>query len=94
MGGEEDDHGEDWGGQEDGPDQVAYADDEGWFYVDEETVNVVDEHLGYADEEYVQQVITYTEARNALAKARIARGVYPAVIPADDGRQPRFRRAT
>ena len=62
------------------------------FYVDEETINVVDESIAWDDEEYAQQVITYTEARNALARARIARGFYPVVVPADDGRQPRFGR--
>ena len=35
----------------------------------------------------------YTEARGALAKARIARGFYPVVVPADTGPQPRFGRA-
>ena len=46
------------------------------------------------DTEYAQQVVTYTEAHNALAKARIARGFYPVVVPADDGRQPRFGRSS
>ena len=49
--------------------------------------------LSHQDEEYAQQVITYTEARNALARARIARGFYPVVVPADSGGQPRFGRA-
>ena len=67
----------DWEEEEyvdDDPDQVAFVDDEGWLYADEETTNVVDETIAMDDEEYAQQVITYTEARNALAKARIARG--------------------
>ena len=73
---------------------MAYVDEEGWFYADEETINAVDETIAWDDEEYAQQVITYTEARNALARARIARGFYPVVVPADDGRQPRFDRAS
>ena len=34
-----------WEAEEEDPDQVAYADDEGWFYDDEETIKVVDEML-------------------------------------------------
>ncbi len=75
-------------------DQVAYVDDEGWFYADEETINAVDETIAWDDEEFAQTVITYTDARNALAHARIARGFYPIVVPADDGRQPRFNRTS
>ena len=78
--------------EEEDPDHIAYVDEEGWFYADEETINAVDEFLSFEDEEYAQQVITYTEARNALAKARIARGFYPVVVPADIGPQPRFGR--
>ena len=47
----------------------------------------------HEDEEYAQQVITYTEARNALARTLIARGFYPVVVPADSGGQPRCGRA-
>ena len=60
---------------------------------DEDTVNAIDESTAYDDAEYAHQVITYTEARNALSKARIARGLYPVVVPADDGRQPRLSRS-
>ena len=90
-----DDEEEEWEdpNEEEDPDQVAYVDEEGWFYADEETINAVDESIAFDDGEYANQVITYTEARNALAKARIARGFYPVVVPADDGRQPRFNRA-
>ena len=48
--------------------------------------------LSWEDEKYTQAVITYTEARNALARARIARGFCPVVVPADTGGQPRFGR--
>ncbi len=75
-------------------DQAAYVDEEGWFYADEDTINAVDETIAYDDEEFAQMVITYTDARNALARARIARGFYPIVVPADDGRQPRFSRTS
>ena len=68
-------------------------DDEGWFYADEETIGVVDECLAWEDDEFAPHVVTYTEDRNALAKACIARGFYPAVVPADSGVQPRFGRA-
>ena len=54
-------------------DQVAYTDEEGWFYADEDTIEQVDETIAWEDEEYAQQVVTYTEAHNVLAKARIAR---------------------
>ena len=84
---------EEWPAEEEDPDHVAYVDEEGWFYADEETINAVDESIAYDDDDYANQVITYTEARNALAKARIARGFYPVVVPADDGRQPRFGRS-
>ena len=71
---------DDWGAYDNGePDQVAYVDDEGWFYADEDTFNAVDEGIAWDDEAYAQQVTTYTEARNALARARIARGFYPVV---------------
>ena len=48
--------------------------------------------LTYEDDEYVAVLTTYTEAGGALAKARIARGFYPVVVPADSGMQPRFGR--
>lgn len=70
--------------------QVAHVDEHGWFYVDEETIDQVGETIAMEDAEYAQQVVTYTEAHNALAKDRTARGFYPVVVPADDGRQPRF----
>ena len=74
-------------------DQVAYVDDnEGWFYADEDTINVVDEMLTQDDDEFAAILTTYTEARGALAQARIARGFYPVVVPADLGPQPRFGR--
>ena len=50
--------------------------------------------LAYEDEEYAAVLTTYTEARGALAKARIARGFYPVVVPADSGMQPRFGRTS
>ena len=64
-------------------DQVACVDEEGWLYADEDTINAVDEMLTYEDDEYAAVLTTYTEARGALAKARIARGFYPVVVPAD-----------
>ena len=90
---EDDDYGDEEGDEDDeDEDQVAYVDEEGWFYVDEETINAVDEMMSYDDEEYAAVLTTYTEARGALAKARIARGFYPVVVPADSGMQPRFGR--
>ena len=36
----------DWNEEgDDDPDQVAYIDEEGWFYADEETINAVDEGI-------------------------------------------------
>ena len=94
---EDDEHGDEaWYGDDDGDDdewdeyQVAYVDEEGWFHADEETINAVDEMMSYDDPEYAAILTTYTEARGALAKARIARGFYPVVVPADSGLQPRF----
>ena len=89
--GDEGDYDDDY---EEDEDQVAYIDDEGWFYADEETINAVDEMMSYDDEEYAAVLTTYTEARGALAKARIARGFYPVVVPADSGLQPRFGRTS
>ena len=77
---------------DDDEDQVAYVDEEGWFYADEETVNVVDEMLTYDEDGFAAILTTYTEARGALAKARLARGFYPVVVPADVGPQPRVGR--
>ena len=48
--------------------------------------------LTWEDDEYANILTTYTEARGALAKARIARGFYPVVVPADSGPQARFGR--
>ena len=50
--------------------------------------------LSHEDEEYAQQVSAYTKARNDLARARIARGFYPVVVPAESGGQPRFGRGS
>ena len=45
----------DWDDQDaDDTDQVAYVDEEGWFYADEETIDVVDEGIAWDDEEYAQ----------------------------------------
>ena len=48
--------------------------------------------LKFEDDEYAAILTTYTEARGALAKARITRGFYPVVVPADAGPQARFGR--
>ncbi len=48
--------------------------------------------LSYDDDDYAAILTTYTEARGALTNARIARGFYPVVVPADSGMQPRFGR--
>ena len=66
--------------------------EEGWFCVDEDTTNAVGGMLTWKDVEYAAILTTYTEARGALAKARIARGFYPVVVPADSGMQPRYGR--
>ena len=87
-----DDYTEEEGDEEVDEDQVAYVDEEGWFYADEETINAVDEMLTQDDDEFAAILTTYTEARGALAKARIARGFYPVVVPADSGPQARFGR--
>ena len=73
---------------------MAYIDEEGWFYADEETINAIDEQPAEESEEFAAVLTTYTEARGALAKARIARGFYPVVAPEEavTGTQPRFRR--
>ena len=77
---------------DDDPDHVAYVDEEGWFYADEDTINAIDEQLAEEEDEFAAILTNYTEARGALAKARIARGFYPVVVPADIGPQPRFGR--
>ena len=73
-------------------DQVAHIDEEGYFHADEDTIDLCDEQLAKGDEEFCAILTTYTEARGALARARIARGFYPVVVPADSGPQPRFGR--
>ena len=83
---------DDYDYEDDDEDQVAYVDEEGWFYDDEDTIHAVDEMLKFEDDEYAAILTTYTEARGALAKARIARGFYPVVVPADAGPQSRFGR--
>ena len=95
----DDDYDDDWYDDDDDEeqddedeDQVAHVDDEGWFHATEETINAVDEMLTQEDDEFAAILTTYTEARGALAKARIARGFYPVVVPADSGPQPRFGR--
>ena len=60
---------------------MAYIDEEGWFYVDEETINAIDEQLAEGNEEFAKVLATYVEARHALAKARIAQGFYLVVVP-------------
>ena len=85
----DDDYDEDGDADED---QVAYVDEEGWFYADEETIHAVGDMLKFEDDEYAAILTTYTEARGALAKARLARGFYPVVVPADAGPQARFGR--
>ena len=62
------------------------------FYADEDTIHAVDEMLKFEDDDYAAILTTYTEARGALAKARLARGCYPVVVPADAGPQARFGR--
>ena len=86
----EDDY--DYEEEEEDEDQVAYVDEEGWFYADEDVIQTVDEQLGQQGDEYAALLATYTEARGALAKARIARGFYPVVVPADMGPQARYGR--
>ena len=73
-------------------DQVAHIDEEGYFYDDEDTIDLCDEQVAEGDDEFCAILTTYTEARGALARARIARGFYPVVVPADSGPQPRFGR--
>ena len=60
-------------------------DDDGWFHADEDTINAVDNFLSWEDDEYAHQLITFEDARIALARARIARGFYPVVAPAHIG---------
>ena len=77
--------------EDEDPDHLVF-DAIGWFHADEETINAVDEMFAWEDDEHAQVVITYTEARNALARARIARGFYPVVVPADTIGPPRYGR--
>ena len=73
-------------------DQIAHVDEEGYFYADEDTIDQCDAQLAQDDDEFCAILTTYTEARGALARTRIARGFYPVVVPADSGTQPRFGR--
>ena len=59
-------------------------------YDDEDTISAVGGMLNFEDDEFAAILTTYTEARGALAKARVARVVYPVVVPADVGPQARF----
>ena len=47
---------------------MAYVDEEGWFYVAEDTINAFDDMLTWEDEEYAAILTTYTEARGASPK--------------------------
>ena len=88
---EEEEYGE-YDEEEEDPDQVAHVDEEGWFYAGEETIEEVDHCLAEETEGYACALATYLEARGAFANARVARGFYPVVVPADGGSQPRFGR--
>ena len=68
----------------DDPDQVAFVDDKGHFFCNQEVCDQIDESFAEENEEYNQKVIDYRQARTALANARIARGFYPVVVPASD----------
>jgi len=77
---DEDDE-EEWTDDED-PDAVAFIDEEGNFYATQEVVDHVDLQNAANDSEYSLVVSNYLAARGALAKARVARGFYPVVVPA------------
>ena len=77
---------------EEDEDQVAYVDEEGWFHAEEEVINAIDEHMAQDNDEFAAILTNYTEARGALAKARIASRFYPVVVPADMGPQARYGR--
>ena len=62
------------------------------FYVTHEIIDSVGQQLAECDKEYAVILFNFLESRNLLAKARIARGFYPVVVPADDGPQPRYGR--
>ena len=63
--------------------QVAYVTEEGYFIATEAVIDHVDKQNSSGDDEYAQATIDFTSARNALAKARVARGFFPNVVPAD-----------
>ena len=63
--------------------QVAFVTENGYFVANETVVDHVDLQHGLDDKEYAQAAIDFTSARSALSKARVARGFFPIVIPAD-----------
>ena len=77
---------------DDDDDTCAHVSNDGYFHATQEVIDEVDEQLAADDQEYANAVMTFTEARSALAKARIARGFYPVVVPADSAR-PSFGRS-
>ena len=73
-------------------DEVAYTDDAGYFYATEEVCDHVDSQLSTEDPEFAQTATNYTTARALMAKARVARGFYPVVVPATDAGSPPQRK--
>ena len=73
-------------------DEVAYTDDAGYFYATEEVCDHVDCQLSTEVPEYAQAATNYTTARALMAKARVARGFYPVVVPATDAGSPPQRK--
>lgn len=92
--GEEGDDEEDWddcgedyaeeGDEEEADDWDAICafDDEGYTYATEKGVDALDDQAAEGDAEYEQALLDFRQSRDVLAKARIARGFYPVVVPA------------
>ena len=81
-----------WQDEEEDPDQVALVDEDGCVYATEDVIDEMDQQVSAEDEEYAAAVMSFVHARNALRNARIARGFYPIVVPANDGPPPRYGR--
>ena len=63
--------------------EVAFVDEEGLFIATEEVIDHIDQQFATEDKDYAQAVVDFNQARNMLARARVARGFYPVVVPTD-----------
>jgi len=76
---------DDWYSLDDDDDQYqqceSFVDDEGYFYGTEAAIDLASASIAEYDPEYEAVLVTYTDARDLLKKAQVARQFYPVVVP-------------